>query len=436
MHEETELAPRVRRTVQRVELGALGAVLTLLVLSGLAWTIGLTGSAGKPLAEGLADEAEERRTFRPLVADFRGTVEVLKAGKTAWRPLEWSDAFTERDRIRTGAKSVCDLMLTWGTGVRLLPDSELTWELLVRGAEDTRDVRVFLHSGRILASLDRLPDGSSFVVKTTHSEARVRGTVLSVSAEKQKTKVTVLSGVVEVVDVSDPSRKVRATTGTGVDMGRVERAAKLRPLSAAERAKLLGEQSSVDRGVKRLSPGLARSKVEARKVNAKAAAPRPTRSSGPKVVEVEKPPEIEEGGDEAEVRDVLQAGLLLISQGNVQAALAYTTSTFRAMIWGPMATRAGAPKELSRKQGGDQSFLVARDRIAGNATVHLKVRSLEVTLEGDVAYGAAVIDVTAVPTNSRRRIERVYSCSARLLKRKGRWRVDLATATEGKGKFQ
>ena len=63
--------------------------------------------------------------------------------------------------------------------------------------------------GRILCSLDLLPPGSRFEVETRQTRSLVRGTVLSVRADGDRTQVTVLSGAVEVWDVTDPERKVR-----------------------------------------------------------------------------------------------------------------------------------------------------------------------------------------------------------------------------------
>ncbi len=421
------LPPGARRFVRRLELGLLLAVVCLLVLLGLTWSVGLLGRVEEPPA----DAARPRRELRPLVADFRGAVEYRPLGAPDWRPLRWSDAFREGDRLRVAADSTCDVLLTWGTGVRFMPGSEAVWRLLERRGA-ARAIELELRRGRVLASLDRLPPGSRFEVVTPHSRARVRGTVLSVSADDDQTSVTVLSGVVDVIDTSDPARRVTATAGTGVESGGEGR---LRPLSAEERARLLGEMMEVDERVGRLSPS-APQVTERPAVDSEGADPTsPDADAPPRLEAVEvtaAPAPADRRGDAEVVTDLLRAGLALLDQGNVEAALAYCTPSFRAVLWSPMAVEAGIASEVSRELG-DRAVLLERDKVREAMHLRLLVTDVEVKVDGDVAYGNAVVTALAQPKGTSDVVGRVFGCSARCLRQPdGRWLVDLATATESR----
>jgi hypothetical protein len=417
-------APRRRELLRRLEVQAAAGLFVAVALGGFAYTAGLTRAPdGDPEAAG--------RAFRPLVADFQGAVEVRPLGAPAWRPLTWSDAFSEGDRLRTGPDATCDVLLTWGTGFRVTPGSELAWTKL---ASDGRwaDVELSLSRGEVLASLDALPDGSRFVVVTPHSRTRVKGTVLTVQADEEEAKTVVLEGVVEVVDRVDPNRRVDVTageevrTGAGADDGP-------RPLSLEDRARLLGELAAVDAGIRRLSPAVE-GDVEASKgrleIRADAPAARPAAAAGDDAGSGDALTQ----GDRAEVAKLLRAGIALLDRGQVEQALGLCTGSFRAVIWGDSARRAGAPQEFAREQG-DSRAILARDEVRSRILLGLELKSLDVVVDGDVAYGNASVLATARSLDSAAATQRNFVCTARCLRGEdGRWRVDLATASEEAGR--
>ena len=242
------LAPPLKRKVRRLELAAAAVAGLLLVGTLLAHTLGVVGGGAFSADEG---ELSVRR-FRPLVADFQGDVDYWPVGGAEWRPLRWSDSFEAGDRLRTGEGAFCDVLVTWGAGFHLGQRAEITW-LVSRSRGEVREIELRLASGKLTASLDELPVGSRFEIVTRHSRTKVKGTTLSVSANDEQTDVNVLNGVVEVVDTSDPDRRVEARAGMGVSSrggGQIE----LRPLTALERAKLLTQLSAVEKRIKRLSP--------------------------------------------------------------------------------------------------------------------------------------------------------------------------------------
>lgn len=419
LEEEQLVPPRLRRKVRRYEIAAGLAVALLLVVVGLTHTVGAARDTG-------SGDVLRTRRFRPLVADFHGAVEYRAFGTKTWRALRWSDGFEQGDQLRTGAEATCDVLLTWGTGVHVAENTEITWSRLAsRGA--VKEVEVKLGRGKVLASLDNLPDGSLFEVVTRHSRTRVKGTTLSVSADGDKTHVTVLEGVVEVVDTTDPNRRVQVTAGSAVDAGGAGGLSRVMPLSATERAKLLGEISRVDKRIERVAPR------EPKATRAtKATGAEPTKAPGAQGDGSGGAASEGADGDEEAVRDILGAVVELINGGRVAEALEYCTPTFRALVWGPSARRLGVPEEF-RLSEGEGKALQIRNQIAQSVRIRLEVVRLEVVVERDVAYGSAVLKAEAVSKGEVRKTgSRSYACTARLLKGKdGRWLLDLATATEG-----
>jgi hypothetical protein len=415
--DQDRLTPALRQKVRRLEVTAAMLAGLLLVGTVLAHTLGVVGATS-------GDGELSVRRFRPLVADFRGDVSYWPVGGADWRPLRWSDSFEAGDRLRVGDGAFCDVLLTWGTGFHLGAGSEITW-LVCRSVEEAREIELRLLSGKVTASLDRFPIGSRFEVVTRHSRTRVKGTTLSVAVGDEQTDVNVLNGVVEVVDTSNPDRKVEARAGTKVTSRGGGDVGELRPLTALERAKLLTELSSVDERLARLSPDAPSEEELAEAVPTKATEPEEDTED----LRAAKGTQASALEEIAAVRDLLLAGFEYLNGGSAGQALGLCTPEFRGLIWGPSARRLGVPVEY-RRRDGDAKGLQLQARIQDTADLRIEVLKIEVVLDGDVAYGSATV-VAILTQGGGSMARRGYACTVRCLKQNGRWLVDLATATEG-----
>jgi hypothetical protein len=417
-----ELPPNLVNRVRRVELAFGGAVAFLIFLTMVGYMMGVVGA--EPDTADL-DELE----FRPLVADFQGKVEYRAKSESSWRPLRWSDAFAQGDRVRTSSSATCDILLTWGTGFRIAPETEMTWSRLTCDGR-MADVELYLSRGRVLAELEGLPGGSRFVVVTRYSRTKVKGTVLGVSSEDGKSKTTVLQGLVEVIDVSDPSNMVEVGAGRTVDANSNGPGA-VQDLAAEERARLFVEAMEVKDRLARLSPSET---TELGKGSVAFSAGAETLRGSILEEETDAPESADgerrnSGADRKAVRDVILAGLTYLNDGRSARALSLCTSTFKSVVLGSRAEKAGALSQFDRKRG-DQLATSSMQRIRQTIRLQLRVVRLSVTVDGDVAYGEATVEATASPQGSSKLATRNYACSVRLLRQGGRWLIDLAIANE------
>ncbi len=416
LNEVESIPPKLKRKLQRVEVIAGAAVVVLLVLTGLGYALGL-------FAEKKPETVFRETRFRPLVAAMSGEVDYKAVDSTAWRPLRLSDTFEEGDMIRSGPDSTCDVLLTWGTGFTIAPESEFLWKrLAMRGA--ALNAEFVLPRGKILATLDDLPEGSLIIVTTPHSTTEVKGTILDVEADEKATRTLVLRGLVEVVDRSNPTRRVQVGEDTKVAIG-VDEKGEVETLTAEDRAKLLSEESTLKRRVDVLTPR------QAAKGKLTFSAEEPQEAEVGIEVERKKTFSEQADDDRIQIQRIITKALTLLNRGRVEQTLGLCTQSFRAVIWGQMARRSGVAREFSRAQG-DGAILAQRDVVQSAISLELTLQGMDVTIDGDVAYVNAVVRASA---NARSAgsgtVERNYSCSARLVEQDGRWLVDLATAMEG-----
>ncbi len=417
--ERPDPAARGQAAARSIEWGTLAVLAALLGLAGVLALFGVSrrGSGAQP--------AEGGGAFRPLVADFRGTVE-YRPSAGAWRPLRLSDRFSEGDSVRCAADASCDVFLDLA-GARIVLDrgTEIRWKRLTDDA-GARKIEVDLSSGRVLHGL---PAGFPFEVSTRGARARVRGASGSVGVGRRGTMVSVLSGFVEVVDATDPSRRVQAAAGTAVDLA--EGGAEARPLTAEERARLAREAGGGPAAVRRAAPRADEATPEAEPTALRGA---PTTGEEPGAPETAgrgadetAPGKKALTGEAAAVADVLRRGLRFLDEGSVSEALALATPTFRAFVQGSLSGQSAATTmEVSRADA-----VQAAQRLASSLSLRLRLQSLDATLDGDVAWGSAVVLATATLSGTGKILTRSYSCLARCVRSGEGWLVDLVTASEG-----
>lgn len=159
----------------RIGLGrALAAALALFPFAGLAQA---------PPASRECDPAPAR------AVSVQGSVETARQGAAGWRPVKLGDAFCPGDSIRAGPRSRADISILGQSVLRLNANSGITVEPprerstgvvdLLRGA-----VHFFSRGPR------------SLEVRTRFTTAGVRGTEFLVSAEPDRTLLTVFEGTV------------------------------------------------------------------------------------------------------------------------------------------------------------------------------------------------------------------------------------------------
>ncbi|MCI0341402.1 MAG: FecR family protein, partial [Planctomycetales bacterium] len=337
-----------------------------------------------------------------------------------------SDAFSEGDSVRCGPDGSCGVLLdVTGARVGLEAGTEIRWKRLTDDA-GARRIEVELSSGRVVPAV---PAGFPFVVATRGARARVRGASGSVGVGRRGTMVSVLSGFVEVVDATDPSRRVQAAAGTAVDFG--EGGADARPLTAEERARLAREAERGGGAIRRTAPRAGEAPGDAGPAGRGPVAPvadGAPAGAGAAAAPGEEAPEAKVlTGEAAVVADVLRRGLGLLDEGSVSEALALTTPTFRALVQGSLSSlTAATTTEISR---GDA--VAAAQRLSSRLSLRLRVQSVDAVLDGDVAWGSAVVLATATLSGTGKTLARTYSCLARCVRTAEGWRVDLVTASEG-----
>ena len=129
-----------------------------------------------------------------VIRDLAGTVEIKRAGATAWEPARQGQFLTGDTAISTGFRSTA--VITLGNSVLVVrPLTRLTLAELSR-MQDTEKVELNLQTGRVRADV-KPPEGAKteFTVRSSAATASVRGTVF----EFDTYNLTVNEGTVEFV---------------------------------------------------------------------------------------------------------------------------------------------------------------------------------------------------------------------------------------------
>jgi len=133
----------------------------------------------------------------------QGTVEVRRAGQTAWRPVTLNDTFSPGDTIRVLDRSRADIAMLDQSVLRLNANTELT----VEAVKDTRTGVVSLLRGAT-HFFSRGP--RSLEVQTPFTIAGVRGTEFFIGLEPDRALLTVFEGTVLA---QNPAGSLTLTSG-------------------------------------------------------------------------------------------------------------------------------------------------------------------------------------------------------------------------------
>jgi hypothetical protein len=158
-----------------------------------------------------AQTAGERSGGVGVVTTLAGNATVARATLSSPQPLRFKDDVFLRDRITTAEKSIVRVLLGGKALVTVRELSALTI------TEETGRSTIDLTLGKIAMGVlrQRMRPGEVIEIRTPNAIAAVRGTVLvvellpapggSAGAPRYTTKVSVLHGLVEVSDPSNPS---------------------------------------------------------------------------------------------------------------------------------------------------------------------------------------------------------------------------------------
>jgi hypothetical protein len=183
-----------------------------------------------------------------VVTALSGRATVARVALPQPLPLKFKDGVFLRDRISTAENSLVRVLLG---GKALITARELS---VLTITEELSRSTVDLEAGRIAVGVSRpqMRPGESIEIRTPHAIAAVRGTVLVVEIVKptaaaagpEATNIHVLHGLVDVFPSNAPGApavrvgKQQTVKVTADSVGRV------RPLSAAESARLTGDLSA------------------------------------------------------------------------------------------------------------------------------------------------------------------------------------------------
>ncbi len=128
-----------------------------------------------------------------------GEVRVKQAASgSKWQPLTMQMVLNEKDVVRTGVESMCEIELADGSVTKLLQNSLLELRNLPEKAED--DAELFTGLGKFFFKVTKILS-RKFVVSSPVSVAAVRGTEFMTINEGDQTKILVKDGLIDFSDI-------------------------------------------------------------------------------------------------------------------------------------------------------------------------------------------------------------------------------------------
>ena len=123
------------------------------------------------------------------ITNVTGTVEICKAGQVEYAPAETGTLLEAGDKIKTRDDSSAEIAFDENekNTVRLEADSSAA--MLLQEEE-----KIDLLEGRVFSSIEDLPAGSAFQIRTPTAIAGVRGTDWETAIEEEGTVVEALEG--------------------------------------------------------------------------------------------------------------------------------------------------------------------------------------------------------------------------------------------------
>jgi hypothetical protein len=140
--------------------------------------------------------------------NVKGDVRVITPGKDREnKGFNDMGLFAGKTVKTVGAGSFADVKFESGAVVRMMPNSELTL-LEVEVSKDKLRTTLNLASGKIFNVVNKLSEGSEYIVKTGTATSGVKGTIFSVETTGATTVLMVKTGAVETANPAVPSRPV------------------------------------------------------------------------------------------------------------------------------------------------------------------------------------------------------------------------------------
>ncbi|MCX5786384.1 MAG: FecR family protein [Elusimicrobia bacterium] len=126
--------------------------------------------------------------------------ELMKAGPASlWQPVKKAMPIAEGDRIKTGPRGNCEILIKDGTFIKVDERSELTASELKLDAAGRKYSFAFLAGKAMwLAAKFKSDLASKIEVRTPSAVCAVRGTAFSVALSSQNTSVGLFEGVLAV----------------------------------------------------------------------------------------------------------------------------------------------------------------------------------------------------------------------------------------------
>jgi hypothetical protein len=117
-----------------------------------------------------------------------------------WNNLTLNSELKEKDVIRTGAKSLCEIILPDGSVTKILENSTLELSHLKSSTTDS-GIELFARVGKFFFSIKKMMS-TSFKIKSPVAVMAVRGTEFLVVSQSGKTEVLVKSGKIDFSDLN------------------------------------------------------------------------------------------------------------------------------------------------------------------------------------------------------------------------------------------
>lgn len=154
----------------------------------------------------------QQQYFVGCIDNMRGDVKIFKASKNLWVPAQKLIPVEEKDTIKTGKLSFCQLILDDGSAFRLDADSQLNLQELK--IEKKNDVKVQTYHlkvdfGVLLSVFNKKGDqGAKFKVRTPIAVMSIRGTDFAVSVKGNKTQVGLFDGEMGVASSENENQEI------------------------------------------------------------------------------------------------------------------------------------------------------------------------------------------------------------------------------------
>lgn len=163
-----------------------------------------------------AKDKEQVETFTAKLFTAKGTVEVLKAGTTAWLKVKAPYLLEVNDQVKTGTKSKAELYIKYGSKIRLAAETTF---VVNRVSPEENSVEVI--KGKMQAWIRKFA-GRAFSVRTPAAVCAVRGTVFEVEVgDTGETAWNLFSGAIQVIDNRNravdlmPNQRLEVTQAEG-----------------------------------------------------------------------------------------------------------------------------------------------------------------------------------------------------------------------------